>query len=222
MKKLYYFISIAFFAAFFTGCSPSFNSIREFLKPDETDSIELKAGTFKEGLTIYGKVDPKLKVSLISTFEGTNTKEKCFSIGNGWSSFSQFKAVSSSYGKDKFKLSVPIEWESILGEDRCDYELYSVSLHIMAKPNRYVQPIDLLLSSDNESEYQILNRRYFNLARDFKVRHLTGISMINCTLRSKDGTQKLICNVDLNESNIVKRDSIPNQLAYGINILLSK
>ncbi len=221
MKKLYYNILIipAIFL-FFSGCF--------FLIPQKPvqkksyiiDVKDLNITNFDEAVTVYGETDPKLKISLIAQFQATVTKKGCFKMNNGWSAFARYEIRDVSYEKEEFKLSVPIEWDKSFGSDDCKFELESVSLQVSYPEKKYIgEPLDLLLGANNDSYFRIDGNTYYNLARDYKVRYLTGVSSLKC-IADKNSDPQFYCGSGLKNDSIKKSDFLPSTLSYGVNIFL--
>ncbi len=224
MKKTYYryYLIIPFLSIFFTGC---FFLIPKDMGEKKRSSLlyvkDLNKSNFNETLTVYGRIDPKLKVTLTAVFEATVTKEGCFNrLNNGWPAFVKNRVVDESSDKEEFKLTVPIEWNKSFGDEDCKFELEGISFQVSYPKKKYIdEPIDLLLGSNNESYFRIDAKGYYNLARDYKVRYLTGLSNLNC-LADINSDPKFYCESGLSKSNIKKSDFLPSSLSYGVNIFL--
>ncbi len=211
MKKIYFFIGLLFFL---TGCSIG-------LKPVivHKSFIDLKDNNHSEDIVIYGSIDPKLRVDLYIDFESSKTTDTCFGRSGGWGSYKKFTARTSSFGKDEYRLSLPTKWEDSLGENVCDYHIFRVYMRVSLPKGDKSHFTDLLFASNNEKDFVVNSMPHFDLARDFKVRYLTGISSLRCE-SSKNTNFKLICESGLDKSSIKKSDTIPGSLAYGITITL--
>ncbi len=220
-KTYYYYFTIPLFSILFTGC---FFLIPKNVVKKKSSTIyveDLNKSDFNEVLTVHGMIDPKLKVTLTALFKATVTKNGCFNrLNNGWSAFVKYRIVDTSYEKDEYKLVVPIEWPDSFRDQDCKFELDGVSLQVSYPEKKYIdEPIDLLLGSDNESYFRIDGKGYYNLARDYKVRYLTGFSNFNC-LADINSDPKFYCESGLDKKKIKKRDFLPSNLNYGVNIFL--
>ena len=209
-----------FLSIIFAGCTFG-NKSANVKKIIHQKHIDLSGKTYSEDISIYGKIDPELKVALKVDFEGSKTSDGCFGRSGGWSSFRITTASVSSKTGDTYKLSLPLKWEDAMGENVCDYYVHRVYMTVSYPEKKAYSTMILALPSDYDDYFAIDGKNYLQYARDYKARHLTGLSNYKCVY-SKDTTPKLICKSNLDVSNIKANDTLPNSLSYGITISLKK
>ena len=213
---IYYLIGILLFIL--TGCGSSAST--KFLSLD-TNHTKTENKKHQEKLVIYGRINPELKVTLESDFKATDAQNGCLVNNGGWNFFITVPIEDHSYGKNTYRLSVPIKWENSLGSNRCAYELHSASLHVEYPDNMSsISTTDIILGQNNDDDFRINGQTYGDTNRNYKVRYLKGLSLLYCTTEEKKVSNNFICVSDLNISAIAKEDLLPPKLDYHVNIFI--
>ncbi len=215
--KYKYIIFCTFVIFLMNGCSLG-------VKPTSIyqSKVDVKGKKYSEDIIVAGNIDTGLMVTLKTIFESTKMNKECYELSLGWSSYSTYTATVSSFGKDSFRLALPLKWDKAFGKNICDYEFSTVELQVSLPEKDISDALLLALSGNNENRFRIDDKLYFNLARDYKPRYLTGISSYQCEIVKSDRPLKLTCKSGLMQSNIKKTDKIPIPLHYNIRIMLKE
>ncbi len=214
MKNIYLTL---FMLAVFTGCLGDKLTLAN--KAIHQDYISLNGKKYKEDISIYGEIDPRLKVELIAKFEAFKSIDGCAGRTGGWASFKISSVTVSSEGSDSYKLSLPYKWEDSMGENVCDYYIKEVYINVSYPKKKGWSVTHLLMPKDNDNYFKIDGKLYFKYARDYKVRYLTGLSSLRCTY-DKSAEEKFTCKSGLDDKKIKITDKMPSSLRYGVSIYL--
>ncbi len=214
MKNIYLALFILFI---FTGCFGNKQGL--FDKTMHKDYISLDDKKYTEDISIYGKIDKRLKVELIAKFEAFKTSDKCSGRTSGWSSFKVSNISVSSENSDSYRLALPFNWEESMGENLCDYYMKEIFIKVSYPKKNVRNVIHLLMPKDNDNYFKIDGKLYFKYARDYKVRYLTGFSNYRCVY-TKSAKDKFICESGLDDTHVKTSDKMLDTLSYGISISL--